>query len=276
MTPDYLAIGHVSRDEAVDGPHLGGSVTFSTLTAHNAGLDTAIVTSAPPDDHLLNPLRHLSLQIQPAARYTTFENVYTSTGRVQTLRGHAVPLDVSHIPIDWLSAPIVHLAPVANELDPSLIDVFPQSFIGLTPQGWMRRWDVSGQVLFQPWRDAERLLARADAVVMSIEDVRGEESLIQDYAQLARVFVVTRGPDGCTLFLNGVALNLPAAKTEVVDPTGAGDIFAAMFFIRLHATADPLTAAKSAISVASASITRVGLDGIPSSEQIASVIASEV
>jgi sugar/nucleoside kinase (ribokinase family) len=275
MTPDYLAIGHVSRDEAPDGPHLGGSVTYSTLTAHAAGLQTAIVTSAPPMDPLLDPLRHLSLHVIPAEKYTTFENVYTPAGRAQTLRGHAARLDASHVPSHWTAARIVHLAPVANEIDPDLIDAFPHAFTGLTPQGWMRRWDTAGQVLFQPWQDAERYLARADAAVMSIEDVRGDEALIQSYARFARVFVVTRGAEGCTVFVDAIAHNIPAPAVDALDPTGAGDIFAAMFFMRLYETGDPMRAAKTAISVASASVTRVGLDSIPSSEQIASAIASE-
>jgi sugar/nucleoside kinase (ribokinase family) len=276
MTPDYLAIGHVTRDEAPDGPHLGGSVTYSTLTAQAAGLQAAIVTSAPPTDHLLDPLCHLSLHIVPTDQYTTFKNGYTSTGRIQTLLGHAAHLDASSIPVDWMEARLVHLAPVANEVDPRLINAFPYVFMGLTPQGWMRRWDASGKVLFQAWEDAEQLLARADAAVMSIEDVRGDEALIQQYAILSRVFVVTRGADGCTVFVNGSAHRLPAPQVDAVDPTGAGDIFAAMFFIRLHETGDPLRAAATATAVASASVAQTGLDSIPSSEQIASAIACEV
>jgi sugar/nucleoside kinase (ribokinase family) len=112
--------------------------------------------------------------------------------------------------------------------------------------------------------------------VVSIEDVHGDEALIQEYARLARIFVVTRGPDGCTVFVNGSPVNVPAPHVDVVDPTGAGDIFATMFFMRLHHTGEPLKAAMTANSIASASVTRVGLDSIPSSEQIASVIASEV
>jgi sugar/nucleoside kinase (ribokinase family) len=274
--PDYLAIGHVSRDEDADGARLGGSVTFSALTARAAGLNTAIVTSAPRNDSLLDPLRHLSLQVVPTHNYTTFENVYTSDGRVQTLLGHAAPLDASHVPSDWQSARIIHLAPVANEIDPALIDAFPDSFVGLTPQGWMRQWDHSGKVRFQAWQNAEPMLKRADAAVMSIEDLGGDEALAEHYARLGRVFVVTRGAAGCTLFMDGEAHKIPAATVELVDPTGAGDIFAAIFFIRLQSTGDPLRAAKSATAIASASVTRVGLTSIPTLEEILSASATEV
>jgi len=53
-----------------------------------------------------------------------------------------------------------------------------------------------------------------------------------------------------------------------VDATGAGDIFAAAFFVRLLATRDPWEATRFATLVASGSVTRIGLDGIPTPSEI--------
>ena len=53
-----------------------------------------------------------------------------------------------------------------------------------------------------------------------------------------------------------------------VDATGAGDIFAAAFFYRLYATRDPWAAARFATHLASFSVTRPGLDGIPTRDEI--------
>jgi sugar/nucleoside kinase (ribokinase family) len=53
-----------------------------------------------------------------------------------------------------------------------------------------------------------------------------------------------------------------------VDATGAGDIFAAAFFARLHQTRDPWEAARFATNLASHSVTRVGLSGIPTREEV--------
>ena len=50
MRPDFLAIGHITRDLLPDGSwRLGGTVTYAALTAVRLGLRAAIVTSAPPD-----------------------------------------------------------------------------------------------------------------------------------------------------------------------------------------------------------------------------------
>jgi sugar/nucleoside kinase (ribokinase family) len=53
-----------------------------------------------------------------------------------------------------------------------------------------------------------------------------------------------------------------------VDATGAGDIFAAAFFIRLFKTRDPWEAARFATLIASRSVTRIGLNGIPTQSEI--------
>jgi sugar/nucleoside kinase (ribokinase family) len=53
-----------------------------------------------------------------------------------------------------------------------------------------------------------------------------------------------------------------------VDPTGAGDIFAAAFFTRLHATRDPWEAGRFATHLAAFSVTRRGLEGIPNRDEV--------
>ena len=266
---DYLLIGHVCKDLTPEGPRLGGTVSFSALTARALGQRVGILTSAPDDMiPLLHPLDGLPLIRVPASRPTTFKNIYTPDGRVQMLLGRATPLRFSHVPPEWRSAGIVHLAPVADEVDPALAGQFPASMVGVTPQGWMRRWDVEGRVSFRPWRDAEQVLRLAMAVVLSIEDVGGDEGLLRWYARQARVMVVTRGAEGCTLYLRGDPHTVSAPRVVERDPTGAGDIFAAAFFVRLRATGDPLVAARFATRLASYSVTREGPDSIPGDAEI--------
>ena len=53
-----------------------------------------------------------------------------------------------------------------------------------------------------------------------------------------------------------------------MDATGAGDIFAAAFFVRLSATRDPWAAARFATQLAARSVTRRGLDAIPTQAEI--------
>jgi sugar/nucleoside kinase (ribokinase family) len=199
---------------------------------------------------------------------TTFENVYTSQGRRQMIHGVAATLTAEAIPAHWHPA-IVHLGPVARECDPALVDAFGDAFVGVTPQGWMRRWDQGGHVTRGPWDEAEAVLSRADAVVLSEEDVEGDEDLVTHYAARTRLLVLTRGAAGCTVYAAGQARSFPAPVVRAVDATGAGDIFAAAFFVRLERSGDPWAAARLANCVAARSVPRPGLAGTPSVEGVA-------
>lgn len=271
---DYLIVGHVCKDLTPGGPRLGGTATFAALTAQAIGWRVGIVTSAPDDLlPLLGPLEAIPTVRVPAEAPTTFENIYTPQGRVQVLSGRATPLTLEHIPAAWYRPQVVHLAPVAGEVDPTMAYRFPASLRALTPQGWMRQWDGTGRVSYRPWPQAWQVLPQAGAVVFSIEDVCGDEALVREYAARTEVLVVTRGADGCTLFVGGRPQHIPARKVSERDPTGAGDIFAAAFFIRLRMTGDPRRAACFATLLAGDSVTREGPDSIPRPEVIHTALA---
>jgi sugar/nucleoside kinase (ribokinase family) len=59
-----------------------------------------------------------------------------------------------------------------------------------------------------------------------------------------------------------------SAPCREVDATGAGDIFAAAFFARRFQTRDAWEAARFATNLAAYSVTRVGLQGIPTHKEI--------
>lgn len=269
MNPvDYLAIGHVARDLTPDGARLGGSVAYAARTAQALGYAPGIVTACA-DDVDLHPLDGLALRRLPAPHSTTFENLYGPSGRTQFLRARATPLAPADVPLEWLRAPVVHLAPLAGELDPDLSLAFDGALLGLTPQGWLRGWDEAGRVHPRDWPEAPALLPRASAVVLSVEDVRGDWALLERWAKLVQVLAVTEGPRGCSVFVRGQgARQFTAPPQAEVDPTGAGDIFAAAFFIHLYETGDPWAAAVLANQLASVSVTRVGLAGTPTPEEV--------
>ena len=132
----------------------------------------------------------------------------------------------------------------------------------------MRTWDGAGRVSPCKWDSAEALLPRAGAVVISREDVGGDEELIESMAHQTRVLVVTEGVAGSVLYWNGDRRRFRPPDVNEVDPVGSGDIFAAAFFIRLFMTRDPWEAARLATLVASRSVTRAGMAGIPTPKEI--------
>ncbi len=264
---DYLVIGHLSCDITPDGPRLGGTAAYAALTGRVLGLRVGVVT-AWGGEVPLDVLDGIKVQSVPARRSTTFENKYTSAGRIQHIHHTAPDLSFENIPEAWRRAPIVHVGPIAGEAK-SLVDgEFPSSLLGLTPQGWLRKWDSAGRVGPGTWPEAHEMLARAGAAVLSIEDVGGDEDRIEAMAAACKVLAVTEGSAGARLYWNGDLRRFHAPSLEEVDATGAGDIFAASFFWRLYVTRDPWAAARFATHLASFSVKRRGPDGIPTQEEI--------
>lgn len=264
---DYLLIGHLTRDLTPDGPRLGGTASYATLTARALGLRVGVVT-AWGAELPLGPLRHIPIASFPAENSTTFENLNTPDGRVQIIHNIAPSLDYHMIPDPWRNAPIVHLGPVAQEVEPSLVRRFPSALVGLTPQGWLRAWDRNGHVYPSEWPEAAYILEQAGATVISIEDVDRDESRVEEMAASCPIFVVTEAVQGARLYWHGDVRRFRPPTVTEVDATGAGDIFAAAFFIRLHTTRDPWEAARFATQLAAYSVTRPGLEGVPTQEEI--------
>lgn len=264
---DYLVIGHITIDLTPSGPALGGSAVYSALTARALGLRVGIVTMRG-DEIPLNGLEGIPVVSGQAEASTTFENIYTPSRRIQYIRRVAPKIDFAIVPEAWRRAKIIHLAPVAQEVEPVLPAEFRPSLLGLTPQGWMRAWDENGLVHPCAWEGAESALPGAGAVVFSVEDVGGDEEMIEQYAHAGRLLAVTEGIAGARVFWHGDSRRFRAPKVEEVDATGAGDVFAAAFFVRLLNTRDPWEAARFANQIAAISVQRHGTAGIPTFDEI--------
>jgi hypothetical protein len=264
---DYLIIGHVTQDVVENGFSLGGTVTFSALTARAMGLRVGILTACK-EDLDLSPLNGIAIAAVESNVNTTFQNIPTPAGRIQFLHHQADIIEPGMVPETWLKTPIVHLGPVAQEISPNMVRAFPETFIGLTPQGWLRQWDNSGRVSLSSWPESRFILENASAAVLSIEDVGGDEKLIEDMLTSIRILVVTEGAEGGRLYWNGDVRRFRPPQKYDGESTGAGDIFAAAFFFRLKNTHDPWEAARFATRLAARSITRLRFDKIPTPDEV--------
>jgi sugar/nucleoside kinase (ribokinase family) len=264
---DYLVVGHITQDLTPQGPQLGGTASYAALTAKALGLRVGIVTSHH-EDLPIGQLNGIPTVNFPSEQSTTFENTSQQSIRVQTISHLADPLEFFLIPETWRQAPIIHLGPVAQEVASSMVRQFPNSMIFVTPQGWMREWDSSGKVSHSEWPEADYILRNVDAAVISGNDVLDDQNRINEMAAAAQIFITTHGADGVTLYTNGQMHHFEAPQVTEIDSTGAGDIFAAAFFVTLKGTNDPLEAARFANLAAALSVTRRGLRSIPTKDEI--------
>ena len=171
VTPDYVVIGHITRDVVPGGYVVGGTVTYAGLTAAALGRTVGVVTSPRPDIDLRVALPGSSYHLKPAAATTTFENQYHDGKRTQWIRAIADPLGHELIPNAWRWIPIAHLAPLDNELGVDILSALSKvDLIGVTPQGWIsvgRRGDREQS----PLGRGRSILPAVGAAILSEEDV---------------------------------------------------------------------------------------------------------
>lgn len=264
---DYLVIGHITQDITPEGKRIGGSAAYAARTALSMGLRVGIYTSWGEEIET-DLFDEISIYNPEKKHSTTFENIDNINGRTQIISQVAATLEYYQIPQVWRDTPIVHLAPVAQEIPPNIIKYFPNSRILVTPQGWMRTWDEDGKVSFADWPESKWIASQADTIVISIEDIEGDESIAFGLASSTPILIITKGKQGATLYFEGQEHHIDSPKVKNIDANGAGDIFSASFFIQYNHGATILEAAKFATHFAAKSVQYAGLDIFPKREHL--------
>jgi sugar/nucleoside kinase (ribokinase family) len=271
---DYLLIGHMTADLTPNGRTAGGTVSYAARTAAAFGLRVGLLTSAAVGEPLLSTLAPFAeIVALPADETTTYENLYTDSGRIQYVRGVAAPIRADSIPSPFRTAPLVHIAPIAGEVDPPIAHHFRDSTVLLTLQGWLRRWDSDGRVHFRRWFDAD-VLRSIDMVVFSEEDILEAPDMEGDFRGAVEHLFVTRAERGGTYYRDGVPQPYTTPTVELTNPTGAGDVFAAALLASLPALDYDIHAAiRVAARLGAICVTRFAIEGTPTPDEVQAALA---
>ncbi len=281
--PDILLIGHVTCDlisaDRESDYRLGGTVSFASVTAIRLGRRASVITRAASTTDLSELPAEVDLHVLPSPETTTFANVYTEHGRIQYCYAQALPITAGDIAPGMRAPRAVLIGPLVNEIGPDVVRIFDeQTLVVAVPQGWMRRWDDTGRVYSKPWDSAPDILPYLDVLVLSLEDIDYDVSRLAPALEQVPLVVLTEYHDGSTIYRrleNGAVEEIKIAPRPAAefDPTGAGDVFATAFMIRLQETGDPVQSARFANVTASFSVEHPGVSGIPSREQVLAYMA---
>ena len=272
--PDFIAIGHVTLDRFGDAVRPGGAALYAAVAVDRLGLSAGILTSHADDFPLeLLPSR-IELVTVPAAATTVFEHEQQAGERRLRVRATAQPLGVDDLPEDWRDADLVLLAPVINEVDAELAAAFEDATVAAEAQGWLRDVARDGTVAPRAWPSPKGVLSHLQALFLSGTDVRGQEAAMTEWVQRVPVAAVTAGARGALLYVNGDRYEVPARPARQVDPTGAGDVFAATWLVRYHASGDPWDAAEAAACAASLAVEGEGWSTVPDAAALEAALAA--
>jgi sugar/nucleoside kinase (ribokinase family) len=91
---------------------------------------------------------------------------------------------------------------------------------------------------------------------------------------LVKTVVVTRAERGASVYQGDDVCHYPTRPAQEVDPTGAGDVFAAAFLLVLFETGDVCRAARFANAAASFSVEGWAMAKIPTRQQVEAYLRS--
>ncbi|HEY2216828.1 MAG TPA: PfkB family carbohydrate kinase [Solirubrobacteraceae bacterium] len=268
---DYTTVGHVTADVTADGDcQPGGSAFYGALQAARLGKRALIITRGVRREleELLAPYSdELALEIQEAPCTTSMATSGKGRERGQRVLAWAGAMD-TELAVDTA---VLHLAPIARETPTQWRGT--AGFVGLTPQGLLRTWSSASERIVLDALGRSQLPERYDAAVISELERPFCTALLDGQAVIA----VTDEADPTELLLAGKApqrVDVPAVE-QMREDLGAGDVFAAAFFIGLADGEDPLRATAFANAAASLRVSGYGPAAVSDGAAIAACLSEE-
>ena len=268
--PRCVAVGHLTHDRYGDKLAAGGSSLYAARVMQALGADVAIVTSYGDDYEFLFELQGIARFVTPSNTTTVFENTYPEGAPRSMLVEHPASI-VRPDSLDpkWRHPTVLFLAPVIGEVK---LDDWLQgskdatTIIGLGLQGFLKQPEASrhggaGSPLRpKPFDPPGRLLNQVAAVFLSEEDLRGfaAPTLLDRLRRHVPIVSVSDGENGATIYRKTETFKVGIRPVPAVDPTGAGDTFAAGFLMGLALGKPPKDAARLGAAAASIIVQGVG------------------
>ncbi len=252
----------IIKDKKEHDPTLGGSVSFGSLSLNTYSPDInigiiSIIGKKNFDDSLLDKVKNRNIDLTGVkwvdANNTNFVLDYHDHSRTLTLKSKSPDLDFRDVPNEYIKNPpeIIILAPLCYEISYEYVSLilkkFPEAFIGIDLQGFIRKIDDDGLVSYVQDKAiirnmrkiidlvGERLILKGSEIEMKLlaggsEDLDEVMAHFDDF-NLKGLYIMTLGEAGSMLIKHGEELlYIPAfASRGVIDETGAGDVYFAIF-----------------------------------------------
>jgi len=257
MQAGVTVLGNLSID-LVDGgpPSAGGCPSFAGVALAGLRAEARIVVRAAPDDlptfAAMIAACPVPVSLVPATSTSAFSLIYSADGRAMTVERVGPQWTPEDIAAAAVGTRWVHVAPLLRSDFPSA------AIAALAAGGHLISYDGQGLLRvpalgsLRTDSDFDRgLLAHLQVLNISEDEagqVFGGPMGALDVGALAVPEVlVTRGIDGCDVYVNGRLTHVPVAwPVHDVQTTGAGDMFTVSYVAARAQDHEPVAAAISA------------------------------
>lgn len=277
MAHKFLAVGNITKDELIlkSGKFISfGGTSYSAIAATRLGYKAHILCRS---NHEIDPwVKRLNeegihVEVQPDKHLTFFINDYSFGERQQLLLEHTRKIVYkSSEKMD-----IIHFNPMFGEINLESIKKARKNceILSLDVQGLVRT-TKNKKVIGKFWSKREEFLKHIDFLKVGKNEInlvsrkKSYREICEELSSMgAKVVALTLGEKGSIVFKEDY-YEIPAYKTEEIDPTGAGDVYATAFAIRYFETKDALNSGLFASASASFVVEDFGPKNIASREKV--------
>ena len=274
----FLVIGNLTKDLIKTGQNekiaFGGSSSYSSITAKRLGCQSFVLSRGNEEfkdwiDFLEK--EEIKVELQKSKKITSFVNEYTEFGRTQKILSDAGKIEFKNLG----EMDAIHIGPVFNEITLECVKKARKNckLLSLDVQGFVRK-SVKGGVEKKFWKEREKFLKYVDLLkvsadeITSVSDELNYEDVCKELVNLGvKVVELTFGEKGSIVF--GEKLHkIPVYKTNVIDKTGSGDVYATAFAIRYFETKDELNSGLFASAAASFVVEDFGTNNIAEKDRV--------
>lgn len=273
----FLVIGNITKDKLIINDraiYCFGGASYAAITASKLGYNPSILTRGNYTiDNWRNFLEKdgIKVIIQKDRNVTSFINDYSDCQRKQRLLECTRKI-IFDIPFNF---DIIHLNPMYQEIDANLVNKARKKckFLSLDVQGLVRN-SKGEEVVSKFWDERDEYLGTIDFLKIGKEEInlvskkRNFKRICEDLKSSgAKIVALTLGKRGSIIY--GEEMHkIPAYVTEVVDETGAGDVYGASYAIRYYETKDEVISGLFASASASFVVEDIGIKNIVNKKEV--------
>ncbi|MGB9716855.1 MAG: PfkB family carbohydrate kinase [Thermoproteota archaeon] len=230
----------VNRSRGGAYSYMGGGGFYSSLSLSRMSVETVLFTAYGPDmnpewvEHLKR--RGVEVHATELEKSILFENIYRDSTRLQKTSGEpSRRIFVDRSRLEGFDA--VHVTPVLNEVDHGVFKELEEAGcrISIDAQGFIRTSGVDGRVHHVKRMLPDNVLSRVDYVHMNVDEQffflnRDVKELFE--INPGMIVELTNSEHGSMIVYKQGCFYTPIVEVETLDPTGAGDVYAAVFLAK--------------------------------------------
>jgi len=289
---DVVVIAHFSLDIIIKNGEnktlrLGGPPLYGSIAAKRLGGRSGIVSKVGEDfrdEHFLFLSRN-NIDISGIKRCkgltTRFRLEYKGEERTEFLMAKSERIEIQDISEQFLDSQAFIISPIVDEVPLETLKYIAKKGKGsiyLDPSGYIRSIasNGSGRIFLTKWKDMADYLQYIDVLKASVSeievltncnDLKLAAKEIEDLG--VKIVVITEGSKGSYIQYKGDFFHIPSIKSSnVVDVTGAGDVYISAFALEFSKTKDAIGSGAFATAAVSSKIQGPGVSALKTRNEI--------